>query len=104
MTPFSRDGQFALFDALASAFRRKTASPGPHAQTHPDDEASWLGFIEFKTPPTDDRPSLETTRGLRQQGLQRLADQVPTGLQAPRSVERRPAGTGEMVPRSFPPA
>jgi dienelactone hydrolase len=48
---FPRDGQFELFDALASAGKRLTASPGPHAQTHPDDEASWQGFIELNTAP-----------------------------------------------------
>jgi dienelactone hydrolase len=58
---FPRDGQFELFDALASAGKRLTASPGPHDLTHPDDEASWKGFIEANTPPGGDRPSLETT-------------------------------------------
>lgn len=52
---FPRDGQFELFDALASAGKRLTASPGPHAQTHPDDEASWQGFIELNTPPAGGR-------------------------------------------------
>jgi dienelactone hydrolase len=47
---FPRDGQFELFDALASADKRLTARPGPHAQTRPDDEASWQGFIELSTP------------------------------------------------------
>ena len=46
---FPRDGQFELFDALASAGKRLTASPGPHAQTHPDDEASWQAFIALNT-------------------------------------------------------
>jgi dienelactone hydrolase len=46
---FPRDGQFELFDALASADKRLTASPGPHAQTHPDDEASWQAFIALNT-------------------------------------------------------
>jgi pimeloyl-ACP methyl ester carboxylesterase len=48
---FPRDGQFELFDALASVGKRLTASPGPHGLTHPDDEASWQGFIEANTPP-----------------------------------------------------
>jgi dienelactone hydrolase len=59
---FPRDGQFELFDALASPGKRLTASPGPHAQTRPGDEASWQGFIELNTPPAGDRPSPETTR------------------------------------------
>jgi hypothetical protein len=42
---FPRDGQFELFDALASADKRLIARPGPHGETHPDDEASWQGFI-----------------------------------------------------------
>jgi len=42
---FPRDGQFELFDALASADKRLIARSGPHAETHPDDEASWQEFI-----------------------------------------------------------
>jgi dienelactone hydrolase len=42
---FPRDGQFELFDALASADKLLIARPGPHARTHPDDEASWRDFI-----------------------------------------------------------
>jgi dienelactone hydrolase len=42
---FPRDGQFELFDALASADKRLFARSGPHAETHPDDEASWQEFI-----------------------------------------------------------
>ena len=42
---FPRAGQFELFDALASADKRLFARPGPHAGTHPDDEASWQEFI-----------------------------------------------------------
>lgn len=49
---FPRDGQFELFDALASANKRLIARPGPHAGTHPDDEASWQDFIKLNTPPT----------------------------------------------------
>ena len=42
---FPRDGQFELFDAVASKGKRLFARPGPHAETHPDDEASWQEFI-----------------------------------------------------------
>jgi len=47
---FPRDGQFELFDALASADKKLIARPGPHARTHPDDQASWLDFIGLNTP------------------------------------------------------
>jgi dienelactone hydrolase len=47
---FPRDGQLQLFDALASADKQLTARPGPHAQTHPDDQASWQDFIRLNTP------------------------------------------------------
>jgi len=50
---FPRDGQFELFDALASADKQLIAKPGPHGRTHPDDEASWQDFIRRNTP----RPS-----------------------------------------------
>ncbi len=33
---FPRDGQFELFDALASTDKQLIAKPGPHGQTHPD--------------------------------------------------------------------
>jgi fermentation-respiration switch protein FrsA (DUF1100 family) len=46
---FPRDGQFELFDALACADKRLLARPGPHAETHPDDEASWQDFIRLNT-------------------------------------------------------
>ncbi len=46
---FPRDGQFELFDALASADKQLIARPGPHAQTHPDDQASWQDFISLNT-------------------------------------------------------
>jgi len=49
---FPRDGQFELFDALASADKQLTARPGPHAQTHPGDETSWQDFIRHNTPGT----------------------------------------------------
>jgi fermentation-respiration switch protein FrsA (DUF1100 family) len=46
---FPRDGQFELFDALASADKRLMARSGPHAQTHPEDEASWQDFLALNT-------------------------------------------------------
>ena len=46
---FPRGGQFELFDTLASADKQLIARPGPHAQTHPDDEASWQAFIARNT-------------------------------------------------------
>ncbi len=48
---FPRDGQFALFGALASADKRLFARSGPHAETHPDDEMSWLQFIRRNSQP-----------------------------------------------------
>lgn len=42
---FPRDGQFELFDALASAGKCLFARPGLHSETHPDDEQSWQNFI-----------------------------------------------------------
>jgi len=42
---FPRDGQFDLFDALACADKQLIARGGPHARTHPDDEAAWQEFI-----------------------------------------------------------
>lgn len=47
---FPRDGQFDLFDALASTDKQLIARPGPHAQTHPDDQTSWQDFIRLNTP------------------------------------------------------
>jgi pimeloyl-ACP methyl ester carboxylesterase len=47
---FPRDGQFELFDGLASADKRLFARTGPHAETHPDDETSWQEFIRTNTP------------------------------------------------------
>lgn len=49
---FPRDGQFDLFDALASADKKLIARPGPHGRTHPDDEASWQDFLTHNTPHT----------------------------------------------------
>ena len=49
---FPRDGQFELFDALASADKQLIARPGPHVHIHPDDEASWQDFIRLNTPRT----------------------------------------------------
>ena len=46
---FPRDGQFELFDALGSADKQLIARPGPHNQTHPDDEATWLDFLTFRS-------------------------------------------------------
>ena len=46
---FPRDGQFELFDALASADKRLIARPGPHDQTHADDEAAWLDFLTSRS-------------------------------------------------------
>jgi dienelactone hydrolase len=42
---FPREGQFELFGELASEDKRLLARSGPHAGTHPDDEASWQEFI-----------------------------------------------------------
>jgi hypothetical protein len=42
---FPRDGQFELFGALASDDKRLFTRSGRHAETHPDDEASWQEFI-----------------------------------------------------------
>lgn len=47
---FPRDGQFELFDALSSADKRLVARSGPHAETHPDDEASWQEFLRIASP------------------------------------------------------
>lgn len=47
---FPRDGQFELFDALASPDKRLIARPGRHAGAHPDDEASWQEFIGTGVP------------------------------------------------------
>jgi dienelactone hydrolase len=47
---FPRDGQFELFDTLGSADKRLIARPGPHGETHPDDEASWRDFIGRTAP------------------------------------------------------
>jgi hypothetical protein len=46
---FPRDGQFELFDALAAADKRLIARSGPHAETHPYDEASWQEFLRTST-------------------------------------------------------
>jgi dienelactone hydrolase len=46
---FPRDGQLELFGTLASADKRLFARSGPHAETHPDDEASWQEFIKLNT-------------------------------------------------------
>jgi dienelactone hydrolase len=46
---FPRDGQFEVFDALASADKQLIARTGPHDQTHPTDEASWQDFLTLNT-------------------------------------------------------
>jgi len=38
-----------LFGALASADKCLFARSGRHAETHPDDEASWLEFLRRHT-------------------------------------------------------
>jgi dienelactone hydrolase len=48
---FPRDGQFELFDVLASVDKHLIARSGAHAETHPDDEASWQEFIRTNAPP-----------------------------------------------------
>jgi len=48
-TIFARDGQFELFDVLASIDKRLLARPGQHSETHPDDEASWQEFMDRYT-------------------------------------------------------
>jgi pimeloyl-ACP methyl ester carboxylesterase len=48
---FPREGQFELFDSLASEDKRLLARPGPHDETQPDDEALWQDFIRLNTPP-----------------------------------------------------
>lgn len=47
---FPRDGQLELFNELASADKQLIARPGPHGQTHSDDEASWQEFLVRNTP------------------------------------------------------
>jgi dienelactone hydrolase len=47
---FPRDGQFEVFGMLAATDKHLLVRPGPHAETHPDDEASWQEFIKRKTP------------------------------------------------------
>ncbi|HUN38292.1 MAG TPA: dienelactone hydrolase family protein [Trebonia sp.] len=48
---FPRDGQLELFEALGSADKQLLARPGPHAVSHPQDEASWLDFIRLNALP-----------------------------------------------------
>ena len=54
---FPRDGQFELFDALASEDKRLLARSGRHAETHPDDEAAWQEFIALNARAPDALPS-----------------------------------------------
>jgi pimeloyl-ACP methyl ester carboxylesterase len=49
---FPREGQFELFDSLASEDKRLLARPGRHDETHPDDEVLWQDFIRLNTPRT----------------------------------------------------
>lgn len=42
---FPRDGQFELFDQLASPQKRLQARPGRHRVTRPDDEATWRAYL-----------------------------------------------------------
>jgi dienelactone hydrolase len=44
---FPRDGQFDLFDALATSAKRLVARTGPHELTRPGDEAGWQDFIRL---------------------------------------------------------
>ncbi len=48
---FPRDGQFELFGALASEDKCLFTRSGQHAETHPDDEASWQQFIAITSTP-----------------------------------------------------
>jgi len=48
---FPRDGQFELFGALASTDKQLIARPGPHAQTRPDDQASWQDWLALRSAP-----------------------------------------------------
>jgi dienelactone hydrolase len=57
-TLFPREGQFELFDAFASADKQLVARPGPHAETHPSAEASWLEFIGRNATATGERSGL----------------------------------------------
>src|SRR5207248_2647590 len=49
---FPREGQFDLFDALASADKLLLARSGPHAATCPDDEAAWQEFLDHNATAT----------------------------------------------------
>ena len=42
---FPREGQFELFDSIASQDKRLLARTGPHGQTRPDDEQIWQEFL-----------------------------------------------------------
>ena len=70
---FPRDGQFELFGMLAATDKRLVARPGPHARTHPDDEASWPEFIRRNTPGCWAQPPEPVFRS-RQAGLPRRKD------------------------------
>lgn len=44
---FSKEGQLALFDALASPDKQLIAFAGPHAETRPEAMAAWCRFASF---------------------------------------------------------
>ena len=50
---FPRDGQFELFDSFAAPGKRLIARAGPHAETHPEDEALWLDFVKLNARPAE---------------------------------------------------
>jgi dienelactone hydrolase len=77
---FPRDGQFELFDALASADKQLTARPGPHGQTHPDDEMSWQYFIKANTLSTRPLPSWAGSRDSAQRAESVRTDPEPKSL------------------------
>ena len=46
---FPRQGQFELFEAIASPDKQLHARPGGHDQTHPDDERLFQEFLRLNT-------------------------------------------------------
>ena len=46
---FPRQGQFELFEAIASRDKQLHARPGGHDQTHPDDERLFQDFLRLNT-------------------------------------------------------
>ena len=86
---FPRDGQFELFDALASADKQLIARPGPHGHTHPGDETCWQDFIRLNTPgsgaarlgvrrPSDSQPGGDV-RSARLAGVSRTGTRLRSG-------------------------